>query len=119
MNIEKSETKKSLRLHCKLSSERYKQELEKTKQKPALSNRELKHKQKLEEVEKFEETAALSKTITDLRTAHKIRVTESRWPARLEIISKSCILMLSKEKESKLKKITDSEKTLLEELKQI
>ena len=72
LNIEKFELKKSLRLHCKLSSERYKQELEKTKQKSALSNRELKHKRK------FEETAALSKTITDLRTPHKIRVTESR-----------------------------------------
>ena len=120
MNIEEFEITKSVRLHCKLANERYKQELEKNKQKSALGNRELKRKQKLEEVENLiRQQLFLSKAITDLTTAHESELLKAYDHQDLTPLAKAASLRSAKEKESELKKITDSQKILQQELKQI
>ena len=123
MNIEEFEITKSVRLHCKLANERYKQELEKNKQKSALesANRELKRKQKLEEVENLiRQQLSLSKAITDLTTAHESELLKAYDHQDLTPLAKAASFLRSaKEKESELKKITDSQKILQQELKQI
>ena len=110
MNIEEFEIAKSLQLHCKLSSQRYKKELEKNKQKLALGNMELKRKQKLEEVENLKrQRLSLSKTITDLRTAHESELLKADDQQDLtSLVKAASFLCLAKEKENELKKITDS-----------
>ena len=120
LNIEEFEITKSVRLHCKLANERYKQELEKNKQKSALGNRELKRKQKLEEVENLiRQQLSLSKAITDLTTAHESELLKAYDHQDLTPLAKAASLRSAKEKESELKKITDSQKILQQELKQI
>ena len=121
MNIEEFEITKSVRLHCKLANERYKQELEKNKQKSALGNRELKRKQKLEEVENLiRQQLSLSKAITDLTTVHESELLKAYDHQDLTPLAKAASFLRSaKEKESELKKITDSQKILQQELKQI
>ena len=121
LNIEEFEITKSVRLHCKLANERYKQELEKNKQKSALGNRELKRKQKLEEVENLiRQQLSLSKAITDLTTAHESELLKAYDHQDLTPLAKAASFLRSaKEKESELKKITDSQKILQQELKQI
>ena len=121
LNIEEFEITKSVRLHCKLANERYKQELEKNKQKSALGNRELKRKQKLEEVENLiRQQLSLSKAITDLTTAHESELLKAYDHQDLTTLAKAASFLRSaKEKESELKKITDSQKILQQELKQI
>ena len=120
LNIEEFEITKSVRLHCKLANERYKQELEKNKQKSALGNRELKRKQKLEEVENLiRQQLFLSKAITDLTTAHESELLKAYDHQDLTPLAKAASLRSAKEKESELKKITDSQKILQQELKQI
>ena len=116
LNIEEFEITKSRRLHCKLSSQRYKQELEINKQKSALGNRELKHKQKLKEVENFKRQLSLSKTITDLTTAHESELLKADDQQGLTSLTKAASFLRSaKEKESELKKITDCEKKTLQQ----
>ena len=121
MNIEEFEITKSFRLHCKLSIQRYKQELEKNKQKPGLGNRELKRKQKLAEVENLKrQRLSLSKTITDLRIAHESELLKADNQQDLLSLAKAASFLHSaKEKESELKKMEDFEKTLHQEMKQI
>ena len=102
MNIEEFEIAKSLQLHCKLSSQRYKKELEKNKQKLALGNMELKRKQKLEEVENLKrQRLSLSKTITDLRTAHESELLKADDQQDLtSLVKAASFLCLAKEKEN-------------------
>ena len=86
-----------------------------------MGNRELKRKQNLEEVEILKrQLLSLLKAITDLRTAHESELLKADDQEDLTSLAKAASLLRSiKEKESKLNKIIDSEKTLQQELKQI
>ena len=85
-----------------------------------MGNRELKRKQKLEEVENLIRQQLLSKAITDLTTAHESELLKAYDHQDLTPLAKAASFLRSaKEKESELKKITDSQKILQQELKQI
>ena len=85
-----------------------------------MGNRELKRKQKLEEVENLiRQQLSLSKAITDLTTAHESELLKAYDHQDLTPLAKAASLRSAKEKESELKKITDSQKILQQELKQI
>ena len=63
---------------------------------------------------------SLPKTIIDLRTVHKLELLKADDQQDLTSLAKAAFFLCSaKEKESELKKNTDSEKTLQQELKQI
>ena len=77
--------------------------------------------QKLEEVENLNrQWLSLSKTLTNLRTAHESELLKADDQQDMTSSSKATFFSRSaKERKSELKKITDSEKTLQQELKQI
>ena len=121
LNVEEFVINQDIRRHCKLSSKRYKQDLEIKKQNSVSISRELKRKQKLEEIENFKrQKLSLTKTVNELRAAHEEELLKADGQQDMTCLAKAVsFLRTVKEKEAELNKLHQSESSLQQELRHI